>query len=214
MRMICQSCGVSVTSTHNRPRIEHGILLCILVIDMVAIGGLFFCLSQVQVSTTVETSSPTPTSKLPVQSPQSPTPTFSPAATPTSTQPAAGSERNGIQYILESYYNALNRHSVDDAMGHFTDEVEILINHGRDYSYKGPREGVRQYLVIAFTLAPDAEITEVEFAGLEVDENKARAQVNYLVSSKSHNLSRTVTEQVELVKQNSSWKIFKTDITY
>ncbi|MEM4250548.1 MAG: nuclear transport factor 2 family protein [Candidatus Bathyarchaeia archaeon] len=214
MRMICQLCGVPVTSAHNRPRIEHGILLCILVIDIVAIGGLLFYLSQVQVSTTIETSSPTSTSKLPVQSPRPPTPTFSPAATPTSTQPAAGSEGNDIKYVLESYYNALNRHLVDDAMGHFTDEVEILINHGRDYSYRGPKEGVRQYLVMAFILAPDAEITEVEFVGLEVDENKARAQVNYLVSSKSHNLSRAVTEQVELVKQNSSWKISKTDITY
>jgi len=113
-----------------------------------------------------------------------------------------------------SYFDALNRHSVDEAVSFFTDEVEILINHGRDYSYKGPREGVKQYLTMAFMLAPDATISEVNFASLETDGNNARVQVSYLVASKSYDLSRAVTEHIELVKQNSLWRIVKTDIVY
>ena len=116
--------------------------------------------------------------------------------------------------MLRSYFDALNRHSVDDAVSFFTDEVEILINHGKDYSYKGPREGVKRYLILAFVSAPDATISEVSFVSLETDGNRARAQVSCRVASKLYDLSRTVTEHVELFKQNNVWKIAKIDIVY
>jgi hypothetical protein len=211
----CPSCGASVTATSKKPHIERKTLLGVLLIDLVVVSGLLFYLSQPQVPTPIVTSSPTPTSRLPGQSPQTPTPTPpSPSPAPTSTTPPTEGEESSIRGTLRTYFDALNRHTVDDAVGYFTDEVEILINHGRDYSYKGPREGVKQYLLMAFMLAPDAKITEVNFNSIDIGENRARVQVSYLVSSKSYDLSRTVAERVELVKQNNVWKIAKTDIVY
>ena len=196
----CPSCGASVTATPKKSRIERKTLLGILLIDLVAVGGLLFYLSQPQVPTPIMMSSPTLTS--------------SPSPAPTSTTPTTEGEENSIRDTLRSYFDALNRHSVDDVVGYFADEVEILINHGRDYSYKGPREGVKQYLSMALTLAPDFKITEVNFDNLDIDENRARVQVSYQASSESYDLSRTVAEQVELVKQSNLWKIAKTDIVY
>lgn len=210
----CPSCGASVTAAPKKSHTERKILLGVLLLDLTVVGGLLFFLFQPRAPTPIATPSITPTTGSPTQPPQTATPTSSPSPAPTSPQPPTGGEEDSIRAMLRSYFDSLNRHSVDEAVGFFTDEVEILINHGRDYSYKGPREGVKQYLLMAFMLAPDAKITDVNFVSLDVDEERAKVQISYLVSSKSYDLSRTATEYLELVKQNNAWKIAKTDIVY
>jgi hypothetical protein len=124
------------------------------------------------------------------------------------------SNESEIRSVLTAYFDMLSTHSTDDALKFFADEVEILINHGRDYSYRGPKEGIVPYLKMAFDLASDSKISEITISEIEIGEVKATAQINYIISSESYNFSLSITEYVDLVKINNEWKIIRTNITY
>lgn len=105
-------------------------------------------------------------------------------------------------------------HSTEDAVKFFANEVEILINYGKDYSYQGPKEGIVSYLTMAFDLAPDSKISEITISKIKINGDKATVQMNYMISSESYNFSMSITEHVDLVKQNNEWRIRRTNITY
>jgi len=209
----CISCGVSSAAQLRKSQIGRRILLGFVLLDLLAAGALMFFLFQSQAPILKVTPTPTETRRPPLQPPQ--TTTLTPNISPPNSPPApTEGEENRIREMLVLFFDALNRHSVDEVVIYFSDEVEILINHGKDYSYRGSREDVKQYLLVAFTLAPDAEIKEVNISSLEVGDYEAKVQVTYLVSPKRHNLSRTVFEQFELARENNLWKIARTDIVY
>ncbi|MEM2841016.1 MAG: nuclear transport factor 2 family protein [Candidatus Bathyarchaeia archaeon] len=210
----CISCAGSSTTSPGESQIQKKILLVFVLLDLVAACGLMYYLFQPQAPAMEATPSPIQTWKPPIQ------PTYTPTSTPGTVPPLKSpstpieGEENRIREMLRLFFDALNRHSVDEVVSYFADDVEILINHGRDYSYKGPKVGLSRYLLIAFTLAPDAEVTDVKIDSIEVVGDEAKVRVSYLVSSKTHSLSRTAVEDFDLVKMGSSWKIVRTDITY
>jgi hypothetical protein len=123
-------------------------------------------------------------------------------------------EESEIRNTLTAYFNTLNTHSTEEAVKFFADEVEILINHGNDYSYQGPKEGISSYLTMAFDLAPDSKISEITISKIKINGDKATVQMNYMISSESYNFSMSITEYLDLVKQNNKWRIRRTNIEY
>jgi hypothetical protein len=123
-------------------------------------------------------------------------------------------EESEIRDTLTAYFDTLNRHMTEEPINFFADEVEILINYGKDYSYYGPKEGIMPYLKMAFDLDPDSKISEVIISEIVINGDKATVQMNYVISSESYGFSMSVTEYAELVKQNNEWRIIKTNITY
>jgi len=189
---------------------ERIILVIVIIVDLIVIGAVFFMLHP-QTSTINVMPSPTPTNPMTTQAPtptSGPPPSLKPTRTPTNV------EEDRVRNVLGSYYEALNRHSVEDVVSFFTDNTEILINHGRDYAYHGPKEGIKSYLSTAFLMAPDATITGLDFIKIDINGSRAQVHLRYVVSSKIHDLLRPVDENIELIKQDGFWKISKTDITY
>jgi hypothetical protein len=123
-------------------------------------------------------------------------------------------EKSEIRNTLTTYFDTLNTHSTEDAVKFFADEVEIMINYGKDYSYQGPKEGIVSYLTMAFDLAPDSKISEISISKIKINSDIATVQMNYVISSQSYHFSMSITEYVDLVKQNGEWRIRRTNITY
>ena len=114
--------------------------------------------------------------------------------------------------MIMAYYEAFNRHSESDQMTFFTDNVTVLINHGKDYSYYGPKEKMKSYLSLAFQLDPQVAITNLRITRLNLQGDTAAVESEYIISSKVYKLSKPINEHIELVKTNNVWKIAKTDI--
>ena len=123
-------------------------------------------------------------------------------------------EERAIRDTLTAYFDTLNRHLTEDAINFFADEVEILINDGKDYSYSGSKEGIMPYLTMAFDLDPNSKISEITISNIIIDGDKATVQMNYVISSESYGFSMSITEYANLIKYNKEWKIRKTNITY
>lgn len=212
--IFCVPCGASSTVPICKLHVERRILLGFVLLDLVAAGGLMFYLIQPQEPVVEETATPTQTLSHPIQPPQTSTSTSSVSPPTGSPSTSTDDEENRIREIVRLFFDALNRHSVDEVVSYFADDVEILINHGRDYSYKGPKVGLSRYLLIAFTLAPDVEVTDVKINSVEIGGDEAKVRVSYLVSSKTHSLLRIAVEDFDLTKMDNSWKIVRTDIVY
>jgi hypothetical protein len=212
----CLYCGKPVASplpaSPKVSHIERKFLAAILIVSLLVIGGLLFFVLQPR--TPLRVIIPFPTAQNPEPGPTStPTSPSTPSPAPAQNQTPTN-EEGQIRNVLTGYFEALNRHSPEDAVTFFTDNVEIQINHGKDYNYTGPREGVKSFLSTGFSIAPDATITNLTFSNMNIIGNDATVQANYVVSSKSYKLSYSVTEYIELTRENGGWKIAKTDIIF
>ena len=215
---VCMYCGepvsVSTLSSFRMPNNHRKILIGILVLDLIVVSSLMFYMLRPQVAPLITTPLPsmtqgTTSQPTPVPSPTSPSTSSS---MPNQTSPII--EETRIKDVLATYFEALNQHSTERATGLFTDNVEILINHGRDYTYQGPKEGLKQYLGTLFSLAPDARVSNASLTSLDIHEDRATVEGKFYVYSKAYNLSRQVTQYFELVERDNLWKIAKTDIVY
>jgi len=194
----------------------------VLILDIIIISGIIFYMSQTQISNIKVVKSPDlyrDTSKSnSIQIPDVSTMTSTANFTTSSPAPERESpivnEESEIKNTLTAYFETLNTHLTEDAVKFFADEVEILINYGKDYSYQGSNEGIVSYLSMAFDLAPDSKISEISISKIKINGNKATVQMNYMFSSESYNFSMSITEHVDLVKQNNEWRIRRTNITY
>jgi len=212
----CLYCGKPVASPFApSPKVSHGerkFLAAILIVGLLAIGGLLFFVLQPR--TPLRVIVPFPTAQNPEPLPTS-IPTSPSAPSPSSAQNQTSTNEEGqIRNVLTGYFEAINRHSPENAVTFFTDNVDIQINHGKDYNYTGPREGVKSFLSTGFSIAPDATITNLTFSNMNINGNDATVQANYAVSSKLYKLSYSVTEHIELNRENGVWKIAKTDIVF
>ncbi|WP_455369346.1 nuclear transport factor 2 family protein [[Eubacterium] cellulosolvens] len=152
--------------------------------------------------------------KIPEASTEMPTPTFTTTYSTKGQESPIINEESMIRDTLTAYFDTLNTHSPEDAVKYFTDDVEITINYGKDYSYQGPKEGIITYLEMAFNLAPDSKISDVEISEIKINQNKATVQISYMISSEAFNFSMSINEYLDLVKQNNKWKIRRTNIEY
>ncbi|WP_455278803.1 nuclear transport factor 2 family protein [[Eubacterium] cellulosolvens] len=201
---------------------EKKILILILLLDIIVMVGIIFYISQNQISNINAIKSPdvysdtakTNITQIPDASTIISTTNFTTSFPAQERESLIVNEESEIRSTLTAYFDILNTHSTDDAVNFFADEVEILINYGRDYSYQGSKEGIVSYLKMAFDLAPDSKISEITISKIEIDEVKATVQMNYVISSESYNFSMSITEYIDLVKQNNQWKIIRTNITY
>nr|MDO8135448.1 hypothetical protein [Candidatus Njordarchaeum guaymaensis] len=141
-------------------------------------------------------------------------PMMPPQQPPSQTPDLTGNEEERIRDMIKAYYEAFNRHSESDQMAFFTNNVTVFINHGRDYSYNGPKEKMKSYLTLAFQLDPEVALTDLHITRLNLRGNEAAVECEYVVSSKAYKFSKPVTEYIELVKTNDVWKIAKTDIVF
>jgi len=196
-----------IKPSHKRRNIAAAVAL----VTLIVVAATILTMTGPQKPNQTTKPSPTVTPE-PTPTP-SPTPTPEPAPTPTPTPPKTPStEEARIRDMLTAYYDALNRHSVAELLSFFTDNVEILINHGSDYSYQGPKEKMKSYLSLAFSLDPEATVKDVEITRVKIDGDKATVQSHYVVYSGRYYFSEPVTENMELIKQNGVWEITKTDI--
>jgi hypothetical protein len=194
----------------------------VLILDIIVIGGIIFYMSQTQISNikTVKSTnlyrdtSNSNSTQIPDVSTITSTANFTTSSTAPERESPMINEESDIRNTLTAYFDTLNTHSTEDTVKFFTDEVEILINYGNDYSYQGPNEGIVSYLSMAFDLAPDSKISEISISKIKINGDKATLQMNYVISSESYNFSMSITEYLDLVKQNSEWKIRRTNITY
>jgi hypothetical protein len=184
-------------SSFKRSNLKKAILVASIAVVLIIIGGAFYHMSQPQSVPRRETAQLTPT-VTPEQTPQTPS--------------LAINEEERIRDMVMAYYEAFNRHSESDQMGFFTDNVTVLINHGKDYSYHGPKEKMKSYLSLAFQLDPQVAITDLRITRLTLEGDTATVESEYIISSKVYQFSKPINEHIELVKTNNAWKIAKTDI--
>jgi len=194
----------------------------VLILDIIVVSGIIFYISQTQISLINAVKSPkayrdtskSNSTQIPDVSTMTSTANFTTSSLAKEREYPIVNEESEIRNTLTAYFDTLNTHSTEDTVKFFTDEVEILINYGNDYSYQGPNEGIVSYLSMAFNLAPDSKISEISISKIKINGDKATLQMNYVISSESYNFSMSITEYVDLVKQNSEWKIRRTNITY
>lgn len=199
------------------------ILLTILILDVFVVGGVI--LYAIKPSTydadgmnTIfdydENHIGVNSTKIPDTKTEMPTADFTTTSSTKEHESLILNEESQIRDTLTTYFDTLNGHATEDAINFFTDEVEILINYGKDYSYYGPKEGIMSYLTMAFDLDPDSKISEITISKIIISGDKATVQMNYIISSESYGFSMSIIEYSDLVKQNNEWKIKKTNITY
>jgi hypothetical protein len=193
----------------------------VLILDILIISGIIFYMSQTQISDidavksheAYRNTSKSNSTQIPDVSTMTSTANFTSSPEPECESPNIN-EESEIKNTLTAYFDTLNTHSTEEAIKFFVDEVEILINYGNDYSYQGPKEGIISYLTMAFDLTPDSKISKITISNITINGDQASAQMNYVISSESYNFSMSITEYVDLVKQNSEWRIRRTNITY
>ena len=196
--------------------------MMVLILDIIVISGIIFYMSQTQISdiNAVKSSdayrgtSKSNSTQIPDVSTMASTVNFTTSSPAPERESRIVNEESEIRDTLTAYFDTLNTHSIEDAVKFFTDEVEILINYGKDYSYRGPKEGIVSYLTMAFDLAPDSKISGITISKIKINGDKATVQMDYRISSESYNFSMSITEYVDLMKQNNEWRIRRTNITY
>jgi len=194
----------------------------VLILDIIVISGIIFYMSQTQISdiNVVKSSdayrgtSKSNSTQIPDVSTMTSTVNFTTSSPAPERESRIVNEESEIRDTLTAYFDTLNTHSIEDAVKFFADEVEILINYGKDYSYQGPKEGIVSYLTMAFDLAPDSKISGITISKIKINGDKATVQMDYRISSESYNFSMSITEYVDLMKQNNEWRIRRTNITY
>ncbi|MCW4042537.1 MAG: nuclear transport factor 2 family protein [Candidatus Bathyarchaeota archaeon] len=208
--------------SNKKSNTEKKILIMVLILDIIVISGIIFYMSQTQISNinvvkspeTYRDTSKSNSTQIPDVSTMTSTANFTTSSPGPERESAILNEESEIRNTLTAYFETLNTHSIEDAVKFFADEVEILINYGKDYSYQGPKEGIVSYLTMAFDLAPDSKISGITISKIKINGDKATVQMNYMISSESYNFSISITEYVDLVKQNNEWRIKRTNITY
>lgn len=196
--------------------------MMVLILDIIVISGIIFYMSQTQISdiNAVKSSdayrgtSKSNSTQIPDVSTMTSTVNFTTSSPAPERESRIVNEESEIRDTLTAYFDTLNTHSIEDAVKFFADEVEILINYGKDYSYQGPKEGIVSYLTMAFDLAPESKISGITISKIKINGDKATVQMDYRISSESYNFSMSITEYVDLMKQNNEWKIRRTNITY
>jgi hypothetical protein len=196
--------------------------MMVLILDIIVISGIIFYMSQTQISdiNAVKSSdayrgtSKSNSTQIPDVSTMTSTVNFTTSSPAPERESRIVNEESEIRDTLTAYFDTLNTHSIEDAVKFFADEVEILINYGKDYSYQGPKEGIVSYLTMAFDLAPDSKISGITISKIKINGDKATVQMDYRISSESYNFSMSITEYVDLMKQNNEWRIRRTNITY
>ncbi len=194
----------------------------VLILDIIVISGIIFYMSQTQISdiNAVKSSdayrgtSKSNSTQIPDVSTMTSTVNFTTSSPAPERESRIVNEESEIRDTLTAYFDTLNTHSIEDAVKFFADEVEILINYGKDYSYQGPKEGIVSYLTMAFDLAPESKISGITISKIKINGDKATVQMDYRISSESYNFSMSITEYVDLMKQNNEWRIRRTNITY
>lgn len=194
----------------------------VLILDIIVISGIIFYMSQTQISdiNAVKSSdayrgtSKSNSTQIPDVSTMTSTVNFTTSSPAPERESRIVNEESEIRDTLTAYFDTLNTHSIEDAVKFFADEVEILINYGKDYSYQGPKKGIVSYLTMAFDLAPESKISGITISKIKINGDKATVQMDYRISSESYNFSMSITEYVDLMKQNNEWKIRRTNITY
>ena len=194
----------------------------VLILDIIVISGIIFYMSQTQISdiNVVKSSdayrgtSKSNSTQIPDVSTMTSTVNFTTSSPAPERESRIVNEESEIRDTLTAYFDTLNTHSIEDAVKFFADEVEILINYGKDYSYQGPKEGIVSYLTMAFDLAPESKISGITISKIKINGDKATVQMDYRISSESYNFSMSITEYVDLMKQNNEWRIRRTNITY
>jgi len=208
--------------SNKKSNTEKKILMMVLILDIIVISGIIFYMSQTQISNinvvkspeTYRDTSKSNSTQIPDVSTMTSTANFTTSSPAQELESPIVNEESEIRDTLTAYFDTLNTHSIEDAVKFFADEVEILINYGKDYSYQGPKEGIISYLTMAFDLAPDSKISEITISKIKINGDKATVQMDYRISSESYNFSMSITEYVDLVKQNNEWRIRRTNITY
>jgi len=196
--------------------------MMVLILDIIVISGIIFYMSQTQISdiNVVKSSdayrgtSKSNSTQIPDVSTMTSTVNFTTSSPAPERESRIVNEESEIRDTLTAYFDTLNTHSIEDAVKFFADEVEILINYGKDYSYQGPKEGIVSYLTMAFDLAPESKISGITISKIKINGDKATVQMDYRISSESYNFSMSITEYVDLMKQNNEWRIRRTNITY
>ena len=207
--------------SNKKSNTEKKMLIMVLILDIIVISGIIFYMSQTQISHINAAKSPesyrdtskSNSTQIPDVSTMTSTENFTNSPT-SGRESLIVNEEYEIRNTLTTYFDTLNMHSTEDAVKFFANEVEILINYGKDYSYQGPKEGIVSYLTMAFDLAPDSKMSEITISKIKINGDKATVQMNYMISSESYNFSMSITEHADLVKQNNEWRIKKTNITY
>ncbi|MCK5627523.1 nuclear transport factor 2 family protein [Candidatus Bathyarchaeota archaeon] len=208
--------------SNKKSNTEKKILMMVLILDIIVISGIIFYMSQTQISdiNAVKSSdayrgtSKSNSTQIPDVSTMTSTVNFTTSSPAPERESRIVNEESEIRDTLTAYFDTLNTHSIEDAVKFFADEVEILINYGKDYSYQGPKEGIVSYLTMAFDLAPESKISGITISKIKINGDKATVQMDYRISSESYNFSMSITEYVDLMKQNNEWRIRRTNITY
>jgi hypothetical protein len=208
--------------SNKKSKTEKKILIMVLILDIIIISGIIIYMSQTQMSDINAVKPPqayfdtskSNSNQIPDVSTMTSTANFTTSSSTPERESPIVNEESDIRNTLTAYFDTLNTHSTEDAVKFFADEVEILINYGKDYSYQGPKEGMVSYLKMAFDLAPDSKISEITISKIKINGDRATVQMNYIISSESYKFSMSITEYVDLVKQNNEWRIMKTNIAY
>jgi len=201
--------------------ISKNILAAAVVVIILVIGGAYYLTQQPSKPTSTVTPTLTPTIPPTTTPTQTVTPTVAETSTtttaqtasPTATPTATITDEDLIRELVNGYYDTFNRHLAADNAAFFTDDGIKLINHGKDATYKG-REKITQQLTDGIKSWPDMVIENVKIAKLEINADKAIVQCKYLFNTKIGKWSTNMTENMELVKIGSTWKIAKVDVIY
>ena len=111
-----------------------------------------------------------------------------------------------------AYYDAWNRHSVDDEIAFFTEGAEKIVRTGDQVSTFAGQKDIMRHLLYNFKENPDSVISGITITQLSVTGNKAQVQVEFMYKVSETDLPQKMIEIMELAKIDYSWKITETEL--
>ena len=125
---------------------------------------------------------------------------------PASTPPKA--EEASIREAMMTYYDAFDRHSLEDFVTCYTDDAEVdIVGY---FEMKG-REEIKSFYIEEFKNYPSSKIENLNINIMSVSGDTAAVKSTYNVSAILPNL---ITEEIDLVKVDGIWKIAKSVETF
>ena len=191
--------------------VSKTVLVAAVIVIVLAVGGVYILRGPTQ---PVLTPTPTTTQTPPTTTPtitETPTPTLTP--TPTTSPTPATAEENSVKAMVMAYYDAFNRHSVDDEIAFFTEGAEKIVRAGDQVSTFVGHRDIMRHLLSNFKKNPDSVLSGITITQLSVTGNKAQVQAEFMYKASDTDLPQKMTEIMELAKIDYSWKITKTELT-
>lgn len=115
--------------------------------------------------------------------------------------------------MVVAYYDAFNRHSVDDEAAFFTDDGQKIVRAGDKVSTFAGQKDIMRHLLYNFKENPDSVTSGITITQLSITGNKAQVQAEFMYKASDTDLPQKMTENMELAKIDYSWRITKTELT-